>query len=69
MKSGGTRWSAATVFSLMSITLFTQVEVRNEMISIFEAKSGGVFLWLRYAYDSMLLTLTPFNKPFTVDKV
>ena len=39
------------------------------MISLFETKARGVFLWLRYAYDSMLFNLTPFTDPFTVDTV
>ena len=47
----------------------SHVEVRNEMVSLFETKSVGVFLWLRYAYDSMLLTLNPFKNPFTIDTV
>lgn len=48
---------------------FLQENIRNDMISFFEKKSHGVFLWLKYAYDAMLLALTPFNNPLTIDTV
>ena len=41
----------------------------ESMVLLLKDKSDGVFIWLRYAYDTLRLNLSPFKMPLTVSMV
>ena len=47
-----------------------ELSVEEElMVASLKEKSGGVFIWLRYAYDTLRINLSHFDKPLTKDMV